>query len=122
VLVASVIGRVCPWELMCYGWRRDWARLRVRFARHFVAVPMGPETIWMRYYSPAEFERPFAAAGFARVSLRGLGVCMPPPYMETAATRHPRTTALLQRIDDRVSHWPALRQIGDHFLIALQRT
>ena len=82
VLVASVMGRVCPWEIALYGWRRDWARLRVRFTRGFTAVPLDGRTVWTQYYSTSQFERTFVAAGFRRVSLRALGLFVPPPYME----------------------------------------
>ena len=51
VLVASVIGRFCPWEIALYAARRDWARMRVRFARGFAAVPLDGRTVWTRYYS-----------------------------------------------------------------------
>lgn len=122
VLVASVIGRICPWEMACYAWRRDWPRLNVRFAADFVAVPLGREYVWTRYYSPGEFERPFQAAGFRRASLQALGVLVPPPYMDAAAYRHPRLTTALQAIEDRVAHWPGIRSMGDHFLIALRRS
>jgi SAM-dependent methyltransferase len=121
VLVASVIGRVCPWELACYLWRRDWARLRVRFSSGVVAVPLGHGRIWTRYYSPAEFSRAFTEAGFQRTHLRALGVLVPPPYMEAAATRHPMVTNALQVLEDQVAHWPGIRSTGDHFLVTLRR-
>jgi len=121
VLVASVIGRICPWEIACYAWKRDWSRLKVRFAADFVEVPLGGERLWTRYYSPSEFERPFKAVGFRRVSLRALAVLVPPPYMVAAAERHQGVTNALRAIEDRVAHWPAIRSLGDHFLIALRR-
>jgi len=121
VLVASVIGRVCPWEIALYVSRGDWARLRVRFARSFVAVPLGGRTVWTRYYSPREFERTFAAAGFTRVSLRALGICVPPPYMVGFAERHPSLVASLQRLEDRLASVPMVRALGDHFLMVLQK-
>ena len=31
-LVFSVIGRICPWEIGYYALKRNWTRLRVRFA------------------------------------------------------------------------------------------
>jgi SAM-dependent methyltransferase len=121
VLVASVIGRFCPWEMACYAWKRDWQRLTLRFARDFVAVPLGRERVWTRYYSPGEFERPFRAGGFHRASLETLGILVPPPYMDAAANRHPHLTAVLQAVEARVARWPGIRSIGDHFLIALRR-
>ena len=121
VVVASVMGRVCPWEIACFAWKRDVRRLGVRFARDVVAVPLGRETVWTRYYSPSEFERPFTRAGFTRVQLCSLGVLVPPPYMDAFAGRHPRLINFLQALEDDVAGWPGIRGCGDHFLIALRK-
>jgi SAM-dependent methyltransferase len=121
VLVASVIGRVCPWELALYMSRRDWTRALVRFAQDPVAVPLEGGTVWTRYYTPGSFERPFVEAGFTRVSLRTLGLLVPPPYMQAFADRHRAVVDRLQRLEDVVGAWPGLRAWGDHFLIALRK-
>lgn len=121
VLIASVIGRVCPWELALYASRGDWSRLTVRFARGPVAVPLNGRTVWTHYYTPAEFEKTVAAAGFRRVSLRALGLFGPPPYMDAFAARHPALIARLQCLEDRVGAWPGVRAWGDHFLIVLKK-
>lgn len=120
VLVASVIGRVCPWEIALYLARRDWPRVRVRFSDAMTPVPLEGRTVWTRYYTPAEFEAAFAAAGFARVSLRTLGLLVPPPYLQGFADRHPSLVDRLQRIEDLVGGWPGIRNWGDHFLIVMQ--
>jgi len=120
--VASIIGRVCPWEIALYGLRRDWKRLRVRYARGFVPVAFYGRTVWTRYYRPAEFERTFAAAGFERVALRSLGLLVPPPYLEGFAARHPGMLRVLERVEDRIASLPLLRQWGDHFLIVMRKT
>jgi SAM-dependent methyltransferase len=121
VVVASVIGRVCPWELALYAARGDWDRARVRFAPRPVGVPLNGETVWTQYYTPAEFERPFVAAGFSRVSLRALGLFAPPPYLKGFAERHERIANGLHRVDDFVGAWPGFRNWGDHFLIVLRK-
>jgi SAM-dependent methyltransferase len=121
VLVASVIGRVCPWEIARYGLRGDWPRLRVRFGRGLVPVPLEGRTVWMRYDTPRSFERAFSAEGFRRVSSRALGLFTPPPYMQAFADRHPSLAACLQRVDDGVGLWPGVRAWGDHFLMVLRK-
>ena len=121
LLIASVIGRICPWELALYLARGDRDRARVRFAAHPVGVPLNGRTVWTRYYTPSEFERPFRAAGFVRVSLRALGLFAPPPYLQGLADRHAGLVHLLERVDDAVGAWPGLRAWGDHFLIALRK-
>jgi hypothetical protein len=86
-----------------------------------VPVPLNGRTVWTRYYAPADFERPFVAAGFSRVSLRALGLFAPPPYLQGFAERHDRITRVLQRVDDAVGGWPGLRTWGDHFLVVLRK-
>ena len=122
VLVASVIGRICPWEIALYLARGDWTRLRARFARHFVAVPLSGSTVWTRYYTPGQFQRAFVAAGFGRVSLRALGLLAPPPYMQSFAERQRALIGRLQHLDERIGTYPGFRAIGDHFLIVMRKT
>ena len=121
VLVASVIGRVCPWEIALYLARGEWARATIRFADDFVPVPLNGRTVWTRYYSPTEFEAAFLAAGFRRVSLCALSLFAPPPYLQHIAERWPSLTEALHRIDHIVGQWPGVRQWGDHFLIVLRK-
>lgn len=122
VFVASVIGRVCPWEWLRFAAPKTWSRIGVRFRRGLVPVPLNDRTVWTRYYRPSEFEQPFLAAGLQRLHLEGMGVVLPPPYLEGLATRHPRVIASLGAIDRWVGAWPAIRHIGDHFLIVLRRS
>ncbi len=122
VFVASVIGRVCPWDLALYAWRRDWARLLVRFGEGLVPVPLSGRTVWTRYHTPADFERSFLDAGFTRLALRALGLLVPPPYLAGFTARHAAIVRTLQALEDRTAHWPVLRGIGDHFLIVMRRT
>ncbi len=122
VFVASVIGRVVPWEIARYVGGGDVRRALVRFSRGFVAVPLNGRRVWTRYYTPGAFTRPFVRAGFVRVSLRALGLFVPPPYMDAFARRHPQAVTWLQRLDDAAGSWPVLRGCGDHFLIVMRRT
>jgi SAM-dependent methyltransferase len=122
VMVASVIGRICPWELALFLSRADWPRLRVRFARGLVAVPLEGQRVWTQYYTPAAFLRPFQEAGFSLVGVRALGLLTPPPYMQAFAARHPALVDRLQAVEDRIGAWPGVRQCGDHFLMVLRKT
>jgi SAM-dependent methyltransferase len=121
LLIASVIGRLCPWEIAVHAARWAWTRALIRFSRELVAVPLEGRTVWTRYYTPAEFERVFARVGFARDSLRSLGLFVPPPYMHAFARRHVRLVGVLRRVEDRVATWPLVRQMGDHFLIVMRK-
>ncbi len=120
-LIASVIGRTCPWELGLFAAKGDWARARLRFAPAPVPVPLNGHTVWTRYYSPCEFAAIFRGAGFQRIEQRALSLFVPPPYMDAFAARHTRLIRFLAQVDQSVGGWPMLRGWGDHFLIVLQR-
>lgn len=120
-LIASVIGRVCPWEWLLYFSKGQWQRAGLRANREMVPVPLNGRTVWTRYFSPREFELVFARAGFRLVSLRALSLFVPPPYMIAFAERHPALIDFLQFLDDSMGGWPVLRNWGDHFLIVLQK-
>jgi hypothetical protein len=118
--VFSVIGRICPWEVAHYAARRQWARLKVRYARKAVPVGMNRRTIWTRYYAPREFYRSFAPQ-FELAHYRGLCVFAPPPYLGSVREQHRRAYQWLWRLDRRTAGWPLLRNLGDHFLIVMTR-
>jgi SAM-dependent methyltransferase len=120
-LIASVIGRTCPWELALFAAKGDWARVRVRFAHGLVAVPLNGHTVWTRYLSPGEFEPIFRRVGFKRIEQRGLSLFVPPPYMDAFAGRHRHLIAVLGRLEQALGGWPVLRGWGDHFLIVMQK-
>ena len=119
-LVFTVIGRICPWEIVHYMGRRRWERATLRFGRHVVPVSMNNHTIWTRYYRPLEFYRSFSR-NFTLEHYRGLCVFSPPPYLGWVRERHPVWHKRLRRLDQRVSHWPLIRGMGDHFLMVMKK-
>jgi SAM-dependent methyltransferase len=121
VLVASAIGRICPWEIALYLARGAPARATLRFTRDAVPVPLEGRTVWTRYYRPGEFARVFAGAGFSSVRLHALGCAAPPPYLDAFARRHPAFVKSLQTLDDWIGGWPLVRSAGDHFLVVMRR-
>lgn len=121
VFVASVIGRLCPWEMAIYLARGDPERAFLRLRSGMVPVPLKSGVVWTQYVSPRAFTQTFAAAGFRTVRLEGLGVVAPPPYLEAFALRRPALVRGLLEWDDAVGAWPLVRHLGDHFLVVLQR-
>jgi len=121
LLIASVIGRVCPWEIALYVARGDFERAAIRFRSGSVAVPLDGRTVWTRYFYPTELTAIFAAAGMTPISCRALGLFTPPPYLQAFADRHPGAIAVLQTIEDRCAALPGFRSWGDHFLIVMRK-
>jgi hypothetical protein len=119
-MVATVMGRICPWEFLYYVGRGRWERARIRSARGIVPVGMNRHTVWTAYYTPREFYRPFADR-FELTACRALGLFLPPPYLVRVRERLPRLCGLLGWLDDRLGGLPLLRNAGDHFLMVLTK-
>ncbi len=119
-LVFTVMGRLCPWEILHYLRRRNWARIALRFARGLVPVGMNKHTVWTRYYGPREFFRPFARH-FSLQHHRGICVFAPPPYLSSIREHHRAAYERLWHLDRKMAGWPLLRASGDHFLIVMRK-
>ncbi|RUL70929.1 class I SAM-dependent methyltransferase [Dyella choica] len=119
-LVFSVIGRICPWEVGYYLFKGRIKRAGIRATRGVTAVGMNHHTIWTQYYLPREFYRAFVRH-FTLNGYRALSLFMPPPYLVEFYRRHQRACERLGRLDDRFGALPWLRDMGDHFLIVMQR-
>jgi SAM-dependent methyltransferase len=119
-IVASVIGRVCLWEIGYYAVQRDWSRAFLRWRDDEVAVPLEGGTVWTRYYTPRRFYEPFAAT-FALSTYQGLRILSLPPYMIHIDQRLRPICAVGEWLDDRIGAFPLIRDAGDHFLIVMTR-
>jgi len=120
MLVFSVIGRFCPWELAYYGLRGKLDRARVRFAREQAPVNLNGGTVWARYYDPREFYKTFAAQ-FVWRECRALNLFLPPPYLIGAFERHPALFKPLAWLDKYLGSLPPFNRAGDHFLMVMSR-
>lgn len=119
-LLCTVIGRICPWEIGHYMLRGRFRRALVRATRGATPVGMNGHTIWAHYYLPREFYRAFADH-FSLRGYRALGLFTPPPYREDFLYRHYRWFERLEWLDKRLGALPLLRNMGDHFLIVMER-
>ena len=119
-LIASVIGRICPWEVVYYALQGKWERARVRSTPAVVPVPLNQHVVWTRYFTPREFFRPFASA-FELTSYRGLSLFVPPPYLIRIYERFQALGAVAGWLDDHIGALPLLRNAGDHFLMVMTK-
>lgn len=119
-MVASVIGRVCPWEVIYYALRGDWKRALLRWSAGPVPVPLNDETVWTRYFTPRQFFAAFAGH-FDLTWYRGLRLLAPPPYMLGPYRRFAPACALAARFDEYLDALPILRDAGDHFLLIMTK-
>ena len=116
-----LLNRSAAWEIL---WNLAQGRPRRalrRFQRGGTAGRLSEGvTVQVYYPSIREMALKFCPE-FKLVSLKGIGVTVPPSYCSSLAHRFPRALRTLAKVDGQVSRWPVLRSIGDHILFEFQR-
>jgi len=75
----------------------------------------------VRYFSVRELCHRFSPH-FRLESCKGVGVAVPPSYVEPWAQRFPRVLSLASYIDQWLGRCPLMRAMSDHVLITLERS
>ncbi|HZQ52951.1 MAG TPA: methyltransferase domain-containing protein [Bryobacteraceae bacterium] len=107
-----IMGRCCAWET-CHFLRRK--ELRKAFRRTSTAsTTFG---IDVRYPSTGRIRQAFRT-GFSLVRWYGIGLLVPPSYIDGLSEA---TVLRLAKVDRRIAHWLLLRGLADHRLYLFQR-
>ena len=111
-----VMGRFCLWETAWYAFRGQLSKA-LRRLRGSAPASFGIQV----YYHSARAVAAAMAPHFRLVARRGIGVFVPPSYLEPLARRAPRLSAALGALDRLTAAWPLLRSLGDHELLVFAR-
>lgn len=114
-MVLGLMGRACLWESFYFA-ARGRPSLASRRRQDDVVVPVAGIDVPTFYHRTREV-RGVLGPAFTLDSVVGIGVMVPPPYLEARWQQVPapvrRATAGLDRV---VASWPILNQLGDHTL------
>jgi SAM-dependent methyltransferase len=116
-LVVCIIGRFVPWEIV---WFLAHGEPRRAFARARGKVEVEPGAVKVQHPSVREMARLFAPYFELRWN-RGVGITVPPSYLEHWACRFPRATRLLAGVDEAIDRMPLFRNLGDCVLLEFLR-
>jgi SAM-dependent methyltransferase len=112
-MAIGLLGRTCLWETIYFTVRGD----RQKAARRQAAkadVPVAGIDVPTFYHRTSDV----AAAlgdGFVRGAVIGVGVMVPPPYLEPRWQQLPATMRRIAAGIDRVAGaWPIVNKLGDH--------
>lgn len=119
-VVICLAGPCCAWEIAWYGaqggFDRAFRRLRSRAEGRVSRNHVFP----VFYPSVRQLVRLFAP-GFELERLRGIGVLVPPTYVEPHASRYPRLLAAAAGVDRVLGRMPGTRALADHVLLVFRR-
>jgi len=116
------MGPHCLWEVMWYLGRGDPRKAFRRFRRGGVTARLSEETsIQVHYPSVHLLARTFSPE-FQLKSIKGIGVSVPPSYLEPWANRFPHLFGLSVRTDLVLARCFGFRSLADHVLLEFRRS
>ncbi len=116
-----LFGRCCAWEILWYLARGRPRKAFRRLRTSGDLAQLGESaTVRVRYPTVRALARCFAPK-FRLKTWKGVGVAVPPSYMEPLARRFPKALSLLARADRWLGALPVVRGLGDHMLLVFER-
>lgn len=115
------MGPYCLWEMIWYLAHGNNDKAFRRLHRAGVTARIADRvSLRVHYPSVTSLARTFAPE-FRLRSIKGIGVAVPPSYLDPWAERHPRLLKLGEQIDSYIARSPGFRSLGDHVLVRLER-
>jgi SAM-dependent methyltransferase len=119
--VLCLFGPLCAWEILWYTAhgkpRKSFRRVK---ANGGLSQLSEGSTVLVRYYSVRRLARIFAPE-FRLKRWKGVGVAVPPSYVEPLAQRLRGVLDKLVIMDRWLSTLPVLRGLADHVLLTFER-
>jgi len=111
--------RFCLWEILHYLSKGKFQKA-FRRCRGTAEATMGRYSFAVYYPTLLSLCRSLRPM-FRLRSVTGVGIAVPPSYMESWAQSNPDILRLCETIDRMICEWPGIRVLGDHMLLYLER-
>ena len=120
--VLCFAGRYVGWEALWYLLRGNPRKAFRRLQKSPLAARIAEGvSVEIHYPSVREVGRIFTPE-FRLRRWKGVGVAVPPSYLEPHAMRFPRVMGVLEGIDRMAGRCPLVRGLADHVLLTFERT
>jgi ubiquinone/menaquinone biosynthesis C-methylase UbiE len=115
------LGSSCFWDMFWYLLKAKPAKAFRRWRSGSVTAKLAPNaSVLVRYYGVHSLARIFAPS-FRLCSWKGIGLLVPPSYVESLAKGFPKLLQLAVWADLLLARCPVLRGFSDHVLLKLER-
>jgi SAM-dependent methyltransferase len=120
-MILCLFGRFCLWEIVWYMLQGDIKTAFRRLRDEGVIAKVAPgHRVLVRYPSVGSLRRDFAPH-FRLLSWKGVGVAVPPSYLEPWAMRFSHLFKFAARIDPLLGRLPGFRALGDHTVLVFEK-
>lgn len=117
--VLCMLGRFVPWEILWFLMHGDTGKA-MRRLRVNGCCDADASALKVHYYSRPGIVRSFAPE-FRLCRWKGLGIALPPSYMENWARRFPKVTSALDGADRLLGSLQGFRNMADFVLLEFER-
>ena len=115
-----IMPPVCPWEMMLAlkgNFKIAFRRLNKKgVASHLEGVYFNTY-----YYSPKQISKMFDKNKYTLITVKGLGILSPPPYMERFPAKHPVIYKTLCKLEHAIENLRPFNGWADHFIISVKK-
>ena len=118
-VLVCLSARFCVWETLHYLSKGE-SRKALRRWRGTAEARLGRNSFPVYYPTLRSLRRSLRPMFHLR-SVSGIGITVPPSYLEAWAHRNPSILRCCETIDRVICEWPGFRVLGDHMLLRLER-
>jgi ubiquinone/menaquinone biosynthesis C-methylase UbiE len=118
-LLICLSTRFCLWEMLWFLLHGNFRKAFRRCSGHATAK-IGQYSVDVYYPTLTSLKKLFSPS-FTFRSCAGVGIAVPPSYVEKWIRNHPKLLSPLRAIDKVISPLPGFRVLGDHMLLHFER-
>jgi ubiquinone/menaquinone biosynthesis C-methylase UbiE len=121
VVLLGLMSRLCVMEAAYFTWRRTPHLIRRRVAAPVVCVSVAGFEVPTYYHRIGDVCDALAPE-VSLTAVEGIGVAIPPPYLEARWQQlPPAVRKTMAAIDACLAPWPPFNRLGDHVLLHFTR-
>lgn len=121
-MVLCLFGRFCIWENLWYLSRGNIRKAVRRFRSSGRRAVLSAQSETMVWYHSLRHLRKVFSPYFRLTRWTGVGVVVPPSYLEFSAGKYPGLFRFAALTDPWLGGCPGLRSMADHMLLTFERT
>lgn len=114
-----IMPKICPWEILML-FRGYFKTAFRRILKNGSSAHLEGKYFQCYYYNPSYITKRLKH-DFELVTIKGLSISVPPPYIEHFIERHPKLFKILEKIENQICQVRPFCNWGDHYIITMQK-
>jgi ubiquinone/menaquinone biosynthesis C-methylase UbiE len=120
-VLLCLASRFCAWETAWWLAHGKAAKAIRRLRKGGISAELSPGSVVHVQYPSVPELRSLFAPEFSLVAVHGIGLFVPPSYLEPHVRRFPNLLRTAARLERLFSSLPGLRGVADHVLLTFRR-